>query len=121
MTVAGKPDLLAVLRHYDIDVTDGRFEQLVRCPVHSEDRPSCSVNSLKGTFNCHACPAQGDSYKLIQLKEGVDFVGAVKFAQEKLGYKPGPSSGGRRGLSGAPRANPTRGGYRPSFRRGLND
>ena len=114
-----KPDLLQVLRHYDIDVTDGRVEQLCLCPVHSESRPSCSVNSVKQVFNCKACSAQGDSLELIQMREGFKhFAEVIEFAKSHFGFEP-EQRGGRAGLSGGSR--PARGGgYRPAFkRRGL--
>lgn len=37
------------------------------------------------TWFCHACKASGDALDLIQLKEDVDFMGAVRIAADRLG------------------------------------
>ena len=37
-------------------------EQSVRCLIHDDDNPSCSVNLEKGTWFCHACGQGGDGY-----------------------------------------------------------
>jgi DNA primase len=117
-----KPPLLDVLRHYDTDVVEGRVNQLVLCPVHSEDQPSCSVNGEKGVWNCKACNAGGDSYTLIQIKEGLkSFEAVVRFGAEHFGASgpDQPARRGRVGLSGG--SGSSRGGFRPAYRRGLGD
>jgi DNA primase len=109
----GKPDLVKVMRHYGVEVQEYRVSQLVCCPVHSEDRPSCSVNTVKQLWSCKACGAQGDSYTLIQTKEGLSFREAIEFARDRLGVAitPDRPQRGRRG-----------GGYRPKLKRaGLRD
>jgi DNA primase len=113
----GKPDLARTLAFYGVEVNEYRQSQLVRCPVHSEDRASCSVNLTKGLFSCKACGAQGDSFTLIQIKEGLkDFGSVVEFAASKFGVTaPVPAGRPRTGLSGEPR--PARRGYRPKTRR----
>jgi DNA primase len=110
----GKPDLARTLAFYGVEVNEHRQSQLVRCPVHSEDRASCSVNLTKGLFSCKACGAQGDSFTLIQIKEGLrDFGEVVRFAAEKFGAGAQPPHRPvRRGMDGRPR-----GGYRPVVRR----
>lgn len=111
----GKPDLAAVLRHYGVDVPPHRQNLLVCCPVHQEDRPSCSVSLTKNLYSCKACGSQGDAFTLICAKEGIGFREAVEFAREHFGTQPGGMEAGRR--------NPGKGsrrGFRPvTKRRGL--
>ena len=83
-----KPDLLRVLEHYEIEVRDmGPGNQLILCPVHSEDRPSCSVHVEKGLWNCKACLATGDAFTIIMQREGLGFREAVEFAEQRFGYE----------------------------------
>lgn len=109
-----KPNLRDVLGHYGIDLNSSRREVLVRCPVHDEDRPSCSVNEDDGLWNCHACSASGDAFTLIRLKEGLQDApfGEVISAAERLfggSYRTEHRGQGRK---------PARGkGYRPTFKR----
>lgn len=73
-----RPDLQAVLRHY------GSFAEhsgVHLCVVHDESRPSMSVDLDKQVVNCHSCGFGGDAYSIIQHKEGLDFHGAVSFAE----------------------------------------
>jgi hypothetical protein len=37
---------------------------LVRCPVHDDEHPSCSVSPSEPVFHCHACGASGTAYDL---------------------------------------------------------
>ena len=76
-----KPDLGAVLDHYNVVFKPDRSSQKVLCPVHEEHVQSCSVNLDEGWWNCHACNAKGDSWNLIMLKEGIDFAAAVQYAK----------------------------------------
>lgn len=111
-----KPDLLKVLLFYGADVQEHRVSQLIRCPVHEEARASCSVNLQKQLWSCKACGAQGDSYTLIKLKEGLDHFGeVVDFAAERLGVSRGVAPGVRGRRQGGRR------GFRPATkRRGLS-
>lgn len=117
----GKPDLALVLRHYGVDVPEHRVTSLVCCPVHEENRPSCSVSLLKQVFSCKACGAAGDSYTLIRLKEGHDsFAATLAFSESVFGVAaPVPPRPSRSGLRGSSR--PGRRGWQPRTRRGLRD
>jgi hypothetical protein len=37
---------------------------LVRCPVHDDEHPSCSVSAREPVWKCHACGAGGTIYDL---------------------------------------------------------
>jgi DNA primase len=77
-----KPDLAAVLDHYNVVFKPDRSSQKVLCPVHEEHVQSCSINLDEGWWNCHACNAKGDSWNLIMTKEGIDFAAAIAFAKD---------------------------------------
>lgn len=50
------------------------------CPLHEEHTPSFAVYPEQGRWWCYgACQTGGDVFKLVMLKEGLDFKGAVEF------------------------------------------
>ena len=49
------------------------------CPLHDERTPSFTVSPSKQLFKCFGCGAGGDVLSLVQLKEGLDFPGALEF------------------------------------------
>lgn len=65
-----------------------RYTHLVRagqqlrglCPLHEENTPSFVVYPEQGRWWCYgACQTGGDVFKLVMLKEGLDFKRAVEF------------------------------------------
>jgi hypothetical protein len=123
-----RPDLAAVLEHYDVQINPYKVSQMVRCPLQDEDRtPSMSINTNTGLWNCHSCGEGGDSYSLIMKKEGVDFRGASKLAAA-IGFAAGSAGGsdggvrgsayaGSRKVPGGKRDRKAGGGYVPAWRR----
>jgi DNA primase len=83
------PDLgiAEVLEHYGADLARVRETgwRPMRCPFHKDNRASASVNLAKGGFNCHGCGVKGDAISLIKSQEGLDYQGAIQFAEEILG------------------------------------
>jgi DNA primase len=56
----------------------------VRCVLHSERRPSATVNLETGKFSCFAGCGHGDVYDLIGLHESLtDFKDQKAFAEER--------------------------------------
>lgn len=55
-------------------------EMVGLCFVHEEKTPSLYVNDQLGVFLCRGCSASGDLIKAIMLLEGVDFMGALRWA-----------------------------------------
>jgi hypothetical protein len=72
------------------------------CPFHDDTRPSAGVTPDRKGFNCFNCEAKGDVVDLVIYQEGVDFNGAFRFIEEKLGYIIGRASADQpgRGVSG---------------------
>lgn len=121
-----RPDLAAVLEHYDVRIRGG-VKMMVQCPLHTDKTPSCSVNLDKQLWNCKSCGEKGDSYNLIMLKEGIDFVRARAFAAT-LGFATGGVGGSddqvsgslygaRRSVPSRKGDRPKRGSYKPAWRR----
>lgn len=52
---------------------------------HEDKHPSCDLNTELNVFTCRACEAGGDIFNLVQLKENVDFKGAMDHLTEWLG------------------------------------
>ncbi|MFJ2650851.1 CHC2 zinc finger domain-containing protein [Streptomyces sp. NPDC087420] len=63
--------LVPILLHYGVDLDGNRWgNTAVLCPVHSERRPSMTVNVDKGVFFCFSCDAKGTALNLIMAMEG---------------------------------------------------
>ncbi len=50
---------------------------LIRCPVHDDRSPSCSVQTRHGVvlWKCHACDASGDALTLVAAVHGLTMTG----------------------------------------------
>lgn len=53
-------------------------ELVVRCPLHADDDPSCTVDPDKGVWYCFPCAEGGDAIDLFMRARRLDFAGAVK-------------------------------------------
>jgi DNA primase len=116
-----------VLEHYDVNLSPSRVTQMVRCPLHDDHTPSCSIDTDRDLWRCHSCGKGGDAYTLIMEKEGIDFVRARALATS-LNLPTGGTGGSDERLSGSrytagrtlptrPRNRPAGGGYLPAWRR----
>lgn len=56
-----------------------------RCPLHSDNNPSLSINMVSDKWFCHACNKGGLPINLYMEVKGIDF----KTAQKELGLKAG--------------------------------
>lgn len=117
-TYEGKPDLIAVLEHYDVFVThSGKY----LCCFHDETSPSLSVDVEEELFKCFSCGVAGDAWTAIETLERVDFKGAMAFAIES-GFESNGEGGGGGGGFGRTRpkkrerGKPSRaGGWSPAW------
>jgi len=58
---------------------NGEGWAVVRCCFHEESRPSLSIHSGRGAYNCFACGAKGgDLIDFAMRREGLDFKAACK-------------------------------------------
>lgn len=83
MELHDKVQLLeSVFAHYGLSLPSSRRKIL--CPVHDEKVPSAIASPDRGSWHCFACQKEGDGYDIIQLRESIGFVDAVKFADQFL-------------------------------------
>ena len=80
-----------VLEHYGADLSHVPEHgwRSIKCPFHDDTHASARVNLEKGGFACLACAIKGDAIKLIEEREGLDYPGAIGWAQEVLGQSGG--------------------------------
>lgn len=80
-----RPDILKVLKHEGIEVTQkGKyFWGLCPLPDHSEKTPSFKVDHEKGSFYCFGCNKHGDAITIIMERHALSF----KQARAFLGIK----------------------------------
>lgn len=82
-----RPDMWKVYEYYtDTTAVECEGWTKVSCLFHEDNNPSASINNQKQWFHCFSCGFSGDSYRVIMEKEGVDFVGAVEWAEENIGH-----------------------------------
>jgi len=79
------------------------------CPFHNEKTPSFYVDETKQLFYCFGCSAGGDLFKFVMLREGVDFMEAVRLLARRGNIavpdaKTGPKHSEREALLAACRA-----------------
>ncbi len=55
------------------------------CPFHNERTPSFYIDETKQLFYCFGCGAGGDTFKFAMLREGVDFMEAVRLLARRAG------------------------------------
>jgi DNA primase len=55
------------------------------CPFHEERTPSFRVH--EEYFKCFGCGEAGDAFKFVQLKEGLDFKGAMEWLADRYGVE----------------------------------
>ena len=68
-----------ILDHYNVRYSPTARRQKILCPVHGENRASCSLTLEDDNefFRCFGCDAKGDVYDLVQGIEGVSFKAAA--------------------------------------------
>ncbi|WP_080516551.1 CHC2 zinc finger domain-containing protein [Salinispora tropica] len=117
-TTQQRPELTAVLDHYDVPYHSDRMRQMVSCPLHEDRTPSCSLDLARQLWNCMSCGRAGSAWDLVMEMESCDYRGAVEFvrraafAASDANAATGSSYGDRRRKPGQ------RGGYKPSWRQG---
>ena len=124
--VKERADFVAVLAHYNIDVTGRGAERRGLCPFHDDAEPSLSVNVDRKVFQCFGCKARGNALEFVAKMEECDLRAAAIILAECCGIgladreersAPAPKEAqerpkGRRGGKGArraPKAAPRRG------------
>ena len=60
-------DFLAVLAHYNLTPIGKGVERSLRCPFHTETKPSCKINLGRKVWKCFGCNQGGDIIKFVCL------------------------------------------------------
>lgn len=85
-TIKEKLDIAEVISGYvKLEKAGASFK--ARCPFHNEKTPSFFVSPARQNFYCFGCGAKGDMFSFIEVVEGLDFRGALKFLAEKAGVE----------------------------------
>ena len=67
-----RADFRAVLLHYGLTPVGSGDQAKVRCPFHDDQRPSCSVNLVKGLWHCFAGCGAGNVLDFVHRMETRD-------------------------------------------------
>lgn len=57
------------------------------CPFHQGKGPNFSVSPSKGMYYCFVCHENGDVFKFVQKKLGMDWLSTVKYVGERSGIE----------------------------------
>ncbi|NJL70889.1 MAG: toprim domain-containing protein [Candidatus Competibacteraceae bacterium] len=76
-------DLVALMQSYGVELKVCGKGHHARCPFHDDDKPSLSVTGK--LWQCFGCQEGGDVLSFLQLKEKVDFAGAVSLLRRWKG------------------------------------
>ena len=97
--INSRPNISEIVAGYT-QLRNPAMKQLGLCPIHGERTPSFRVNEAKGNSTVWLRRQGGDVIRFIELVEGVDFKGAIRFLG--MGDDPPPprKSVKRRGKSG---------------------
>src|SRR5665647_2152232 len=77
--------LAPILDFYDVYFHDRQGWQKILCPVHDEDRPSCSINLETDYLTCHACGFAGHTIDLVMARESCTYATAAIFCSRIAG------------------------------------
>ncbi|WP_078518909.1 CHC2 zinc finger domain-containing protein [Streptomyces sp. Tu6071] len=81
-----KPQISEIFAHYypQISFPERSGWLKILCPLHTESRPSASINLEKNRWTCFACAVSEDSWDVIQREEEVNYIGAVEWARSRF-------------------------------------
>lgn len=77
--------VLAELIGEDVALRRSGLTSYGRCPFHDDRTPSFAVNSVHNTYLCRGCGANGDVYKWLKKRRGMEFMDAMQFLCDRLG------------------------------------
>lgn len=88
---AKQVDLPALMRSRGVELVTRGATWQGRCPFHEDSTTSLAVTPAKGLWQCFGCGAAGDAIRFVELRDGCNFVEAVKALQAFAGESPAPS------------------------------
>ena len=83
-----KPNIIKVFEHLYPSTPLKRSSRALMslCPLHGENNPSFAMYEETNTYYCFSCEETGDSFALIMEVEGLDFKGALEYAEANSLY-----------------------------------
>lgn len=54
------------------------------CPFHPDRNPSLNIDTVKGVWFCQGCQVGGDAFTYVEMRQGLDFAGAVRYLEQRL-------------------------------------
>lgn len=57
----------------------------VSCPIHKDDTPSLSIDTVRSVWHCFGCQTGGDAISYAQVRYDLSFTEAVAHLEERLG------------------------------------
>jgi putative DNA primase/helicase len=83
---------LDIKNYYEGELTsikwDSKGQGTAKCPFHSDTKPSLSVDSKKGLFNCYGCKAKGNIFEFYKKMHHVDYEKACDALSKMAGLTP---------------------------------
>jgi DNA primase len=70
---------------YGADLKKNSKGFVMRCPFHQDKTPSFQVYDDNKSFNCFGCSVGGSAYDFIMKRDGIDFLGSLKYLADKAG------------------------------------
>lgn len=70
---------------YGADLKKNSKGFVMRCPFHQDTAPSFQVYEDNMSFNCFGCGIGGSAFDFIMKRDGVDFLGAMKYLADRAG------------------------------------
>lgn len=70
---------------YGADLKKNSKGFVMRCPFHRDTEPSFQVYEDNKSFKCFGCGIGGSAFDFIMKRDGVDFLGALKYLADKAG------------------------------------
>ena len=86
--IRNKTDIVEIISNY-VPLTQRGKNYFGVCPFHDDHSPSMSVSQEKQIYTCFSCGATGNVFTFISEYENINFIEAVKFLGNKLGYNLG--------------------------------
>ncbi|HMJ74438.1 MAG TPA: DNA primase [Iamia sp.] len=82
--VRGRADIVQVASQFmQLKKVGRRFSGL--CPFHGEKTPSFSINAEEGLYHCFGCQVSGDTIRLVQELQHLDFPEAIEWLASQCG------------------------------------
>jgi DNA primase len=95
-------DIVDVIEWLNVPLKKQGASLKALCPFHKEKTPSFIVNRQRQSFTCFGCGVGGDVFKFIMLREGLDFMSAVRRLADRARISL-PETDQRRGQAGPSR------------------